>query len=411
MHRDARTTPYSCFPTTLPSLANLREVRGVLNQLNSSNAPSPSQRLVSLDVLRGLTVALMILVNNAGASNISYLQLRHSAWNGCTLTDCVFPCFLFMVGASIALSFRKRLAQNVARSVILLQILKRALLIFGIGILINALPFLQLANLRYYGVLQRIALCYFLAGVIYLFGGLAASAVVAILALIGYWWLMLHVRVPGYGMPGVDVAILDPSGNLASWLDRYLVPAAHLYRHTVYDPEGLLSTIPALANTLCGVLAASLLQTALATWKKALILLSCGLLFVGIGLLWSHSFPLNKRVWTSSFSLFTTGISLTLLALLFYAIDGPSKFRRGLTPWLIFGTNALTAYIFSEVLAIVLGVITLSHGETLQQFFFHLLPHSLGSLALLSAIYSILFVLVCALPVTYLYRHRIFLKI
>lgn len=387
-----------------------------MNPLNSSiaDAPSPappSQRLMSLDVLRGITVALMILVNNAGGSNISYLQLRHSAWNGCTLTDCVFPCFLFMVGASIALSFRKQLSQRVSRSVILLRVLKRAILICSIGLLLNGLPFFQFANLRYYGVLQRIALCYLLASVIYLFGGLTASAATVVVALAGYWWLMLHVRVPGYGLPGVDVGVLDPSGNLASWLDRHLVPAAHLYRHTVYDPEGLLSTIPALANTLFGILAASFLLAIRPIWQKFVILLSSGSLFIAAGLFWSHWFPLNKRVWTSSFALYTAGISIVSLALLFLAVDGPPKLRRGLTPWLIFGTNALTAYIFSEVLAIVLGAITLSHGETLQQWIFQLLPRSLGSLSLLSAVYSLLFVVVCALPVTYLYRHKIFLKI
>lgn len=366
---------------------------------------------MSLDVLRGLTIAFMILVNNAGASNISYAQLRHSAWNGCTLTDCVFPCFLFMVGVSITLSFRKRLSQKVARGAIVLQVLKRTLLIFGIGLLLNALPFLNMGNLRYYGVLQRIAICYLLASVTYLFGGWAMSSVVAVLALIGYWWLMLHVRVPGFGLPGVDIGILDPTGNLASWLDRYLVPAAHLYHHTVYDPEGLLSTIPALANTLFGTLAASLLLTGHTAWRKFAILLSGGVLFIAAGLLWSHSFPLNKRLWTSSFSLFTTGVSMALLAVFFWLIDGPPKLRKGLAPWLVFGTNALAAYVFSEVLAIVLGVITLSHGETLQRFLFRLLPQSLGPVAFLSLIYSLVFVIVCALPATYLYRHKIFLKL
>ncbi len=366
--------------------------------------------MVSLDVLRGLTIALMILVNNAGASNISYAQLRHSAWNGCTLTDCVFPCFLFMVGVSITLSFRKRLSQKVARGVIMLQVLKRTLLIFGIGLLLNALPFFDIGNLRFYGVLQRIAICYLLASVTYLFGGVIASSGVAILALVGYWWLMLHVRVPGYGLPGVDVGILDPAGNLASWLDRFLVPAAHLYHHTVYDPEGFLSTIPALANTLFGVLAASLLLTPRAAWQKFVILFFSGALFIAAGLLWAHWFPLNKRLWTSSFAIFTTGVSMALMAVFFWAIDGPPKLRKGLAPWLIFGTNALAAYVFSEVLAIVLGVITLSRGESLQQFFFRLLPHSLGPSAFLSAIYSFVFVIVCALPATYLYRHKIFLK-
>lgn len=366
---------------------------------------------MSLDVLRGLTVALMILVNNAGASNIAYTQLRHSAWNGCTLTDCVFPCFLFMVGVSITLSFRKRLAQKVARGVIMLQILKRTLLIFGIGLILNALPFLNMGSLRYYGVLQRIAACYFLASITYLFGGLVISCGLAIFALVGYWWLMLHVRVPGYGLPGVNIGILDPAGNLASWLDRSLVPATHLYHHTVYDTEGLLSTLPALTNTLFGIFTASLLLTHRTAWRKLVTLFLSGVLFIAAGLLWSHWFPLNKRLWTSSFALFTTGISMALLAVFFWAIDGPPKLRKGLTPWLIFGKNALAAYVFSEVLTVLLGVITLAHGESLQQFFFRLLPHSLGPPAFLSAIYSLCFVIVCALPAAYLYRHKIFLKL
>ena len=381
------------------------------SSVDAAGSNSQSQRLLSLDVLRGFTVALMILVNNAGGSNIAYAQLRHSAWNGCTVTDWVFPGFLFMVGASIALSFKRRLSQHISRGVILLQVLKRALLIFFIGLLLNALPFFQLSDLRYYGVLQRIAICYALASIVYIWGGLVASSLVSGFALVGYWWLMLHVRVPGYGMPGVDVGILDPAGNLAAWLDRSLVPSAHMYRHTVYDPEGLLSTLPALASTLFGVIAASVLQTQRTAWDKVTFLLSSGVIFISGGLLWSHWFPLNKRVWTSSFVLLTTGISMALLALLFWTIDGPWKVRRGITPWLVFGTNALAAYIFSEMLAIILVAINLSHGETLQQFLFRLLPHSLGPPPLLSVLYSVLFVIVCSLPVTYLYRHKIFLKI
>lgn len=382
-----------------------------MNQSNTVVPLSPEKRLVSLDVLRGLTIALMILVNNTSASNISYAQLRHSAWNGCTIADCVFPCFLFMVGISIALSFRKRLAQDVMRSTIMLQVLKRTFLIFGIGLLLNALPLFNVDSLRYYGVLQRIAICYLFASMIYLFGGWAASTVVSIFALIGYWWLMLHVRVPGYGLPGIDVGILDPAGNLASWLDRSLVPAAHLYHHTVYDPEGLLSSLPALANTLFGILAAAILFSDRTAWRKFTVLLGGAALSIVAGLLWSHWFPLNKRVWTSSFALFTTGVSMAFLAICFWVIDGPLKLRRGLTPWLIFGMNALAAYIFSEVLAVVLSSITLSRGESLQQFLFRLLPHSLGPAAFLSAIYSLLFVIVCALPTAYLYRRKIFIKL
>jgi len=378
----------------------------------STDISAPTQqRLLSLDVLRGLTVALMILVNNAGDGKVSYAQLRHSVWNGCTLTDIVFPLFLFIVGASIALAFQRRLSQNVSRSVILVQVLKRSVLIFFIGLVLNALPFFQLGELRYYGVLQRIAICYALASLVYLYGGVRGSAVSIVIAIAGYWFLMLHVSVPGYGMPGVDVAVLNPSGNLAAWLDRLLVPTAHLYRHTVYDPEGLLSTIPAVATTLFGVLAGSLLQTPREAWRKAVALSLGGVVLLSAGLVWSHWFPLNKRVWTSSYTLFTAGISMLVLALLFWLIDGPLRVRRGLTPWLVLGTNALTAYIFSEVLAIALSAITLSRGESLQQFLYGMLPQSFGSPSLVSVGYSLLFVIVCSLPVLYLYRHKIFIKL
>ena len=368
-------------------------------------------RLQSLDVLRGLTVAFMILVNNAGDGAVSYAQLRHSVWNGCTLTDVVFPLFLFIVGASITLSFGARLDRGVPRRTILLQVGKRSLLIFAVGLLLNALPYFHLSDLRYYGVMQRIALCYALASVIFLAGRLAACAAACVAALAGYWWLLLHVPVPGIGLPGVAVSILDSHGNLAAWLDRLLVPPAHLYHHGFYDPEGLLSTLPALASTLFGVFAAAWLLTDRPAWRKSAALFAGGLFLLACGLFWAQSFPLNKRLWTSSYVLFTAGISIALFASLYWIIDGPYTFRRGLTPWLAFGTNALTAYVLSEVLAPVLSAIYLPGGENLQQFLFHLLPRWLGSPPFVSLLYSMLFVLVCYLPVFALYRRKIFIKL
>jgi len=370
-----------------------------------------SRRLLSLDVLRGMTVALMILVNNAGDGAVSYAQLRHSVWNGCTVTDVVFPLFLFIVGASITLAFSARIDRGASRRTILLQVCKRSALIALVGLLLNALPFFDLGNLRYFGVMQRIALCYALASAIYLAGRVVASLVISALALAGYWWLLVHVPVPGVGIPGVTVGILDQFGNLTAWLDRLLVPSAHLYHHSFYDPEGLLSTLPAVASTLLGVLAAAWLQSARPILQKAFTLFSCGILLLNCGLIWSQSFPLNKRLWTSSFVLFTAGISMALLALIYWLVDGRMQLRHGLTPWLAFGTNALTAYVLSEVLAIALGTIKLPGGNNLQQSLFFLLPRWLGPAPTVSMIYSILFVFVCYLPVLGLYRRKIFIKL
>jgi predicted acyltransferase len=372
-------------------------------------------RLLSLDVLRGMTVALMILVNNAGDGSVSYAQLRHSVWNGCTLTDVVFPLFLFIVGSSIALSFRARLQHDVSRYAVALQMLRRALTIFALGLLLNALPYFHLSELRYYGVLQRIAFCYALAGALYLFGGVAACGVAAAAAVVGYWLLLTHAPVPGFGLPGVSIEVLDRYGNLASWLDRSMVPQAHLYRHSFYDPEGLLSTLPALVNTLLGVLAAVWLQSVRPPWKRAVALLACGVALIAGGVLWSYSLPLNKRLWTSSFALFTSGIAMVLLAVLFWRIDsGRSddlQRSRLLKPWLVFGTNALTAYVLSEVLAMALAAVPVHGGENLQQLLYGLLPRWLGPPPFVSLLYSILFVCVCYLPVRELYRRRIFVKL
>ncbi|MGO8760087.1 MAG: acyltransferase family protein [Terracidiphilus sp.] len=373
--------------------------------------PPRALRLLSLDVLRGMTVALMILVNNAGDGAVSYPQLRHSVWNGCTLTDLVFPSFLFIVGASIALAFSVRLGRGASRKSILLQSAKRAVLIFLVGLLLNALPFFHLADLRVYGVLQRIALCYFLAAALYLAGGTRLCAAATGLALLGYWALLLHVPVPGFGLPAVDVPVLDRTANLASWLDRLLIPSAHLYRHGVYDPEGLLSTLPALATTLLGLLAMRWLQAAAPSRSRSLLLAAAGLVLLLLGLLWSSSFPLNKRLWTSSFVLFTGGISAILLALLHWAIDGPWQLRKGLAPWLVFGTNALSAYVLSEVLAGLLAAIPFPGASNLQQALYRLLPQWLGPPPFVSLVYSILFAAVCFLPILFLYRRKIFIKL
>jgi predicted acyltransferase len=373
------------------------------------------RRLVSLDVMRGATVALMILVNNAGGGAISYVELRHSVWNGCSVADVVFPLFLFIVGASISIALPRRLDRDHSKSAVLLQVLKRAALIAMVGLVLNALPMFQMGQLRYYGVLQRIALCYLFASVIFLFGRAPACAAAIVVALLGYWILLGCVPVPGYGLPGIDVPMLDPHGNLTAWIDRELVPAAHLYHQGFYDPEGLLSTLPAIATTLFGTVSILWLRTAGSAQRRSAWLVLCGAVLVFAGLFWGQSFPLNKRLWTSSFVLFNAGLDMVLHATLYWGIDCRAepapRLRQGLTPLLAFGSNALTAYVFSEVLAVALSATPVGHQETLQHWLFRLLPTGLGSAAFLSLIYSLLFVAVCFVPVMMLYRRKVFIKL
>lgn len=369
-------------------------------------------RLVSLDVLRGLTVAFMILVNTAGDGAVSYPQLRHSAWNGCTLTDLIFPAFLFIMGVSMALSFQGRLAKGTPPGRIALQVLKRSALMVGLGLLLNALPEFHLGTLRYMGVLQRIGICYLICGLLLLYLRNWMIVAIAVATTSGYWLLMTRVAVPGFGVPGVDMPLLDPHGNLASYVDRLLIPQAHLYHRGFYDPEGVLSTLPALATVLFGALTAMWIRRAdLPASRRIAGLAFAAACFVTFGLIWGQSFPINKRLWTSSYVLFAAGIPMLLLAILIWAIDERRWLKKGLTPWLVLGTNALTAYVFSELLAILLGNISVAGAGTLQRYLYLCLPLWLGPPPLRSLIWSMLFVGVCFLPVWYLYRRKIFIKL
>src|SRR6185437_360385 len=316
-------------------------------------------RLQSLDVLRGLTIVLMILVNQSGDRAHTYSPLIHAPWNGLTFADVVFPCFLFIVGVSLVLSLSGRLQRGTDRSMLIGQALKRAAILFAIGLILNALPWPGLASFRIYGVLQRIAFCYFVAVLLYLGLKPRTLLLATVGILLGYYVLLRWVPVPGYGIPGVDIAFLDPHGNLAAWLDRQIFPASHLYQQGFYDPEGLLSSLPALASTLIGVLTGiELLKQKAGSLKRAFI---TGAICLTMGLLWSHWFPLNKRLWTSSFVLVTAGISLIAFGLLRWWLDGHSNRGRPLVPFRIFGINALAAYVFSDFVAAVLSTVRLPH--------------------------------------------------
>jgi predicted acyltransferase len=315
-------------------------------------APS-SQRLRSVDVFRGLTVAGMVIVNNPGDWNAVYAPLLHAEWHGWTPTDLIFPFFLFIVGVAVALSPTSAGGMN--------GVLRRAAVIFGLGLFLAGFPFFNLSTWRVPGVLQRIAFCYLAAVIITRLtrsddrvrSHLARLAAVAGLLVVGYAVLMLWVPVPG-GHAGD----LSPAGNLGAWLDRALLKG-HLWRSD-WDPEGLLSTVPAVATTLLGVMAGVSLRLAAdrAAWRRMLIAAGIGL--VATGLAWNASFPINKALWTSSYVLFTGGLAAVALAACSAWCDESSSSgwrARTSEPFVALGRNAILLFVLSGLIGRLLVVV------------------------------------------------------
>ena len=381
----------------------------------SKAVPQPlASRLVSLDVFRGLTIAGMILVNNNGNGSAAYWPLKHSRWNGWTPTDLVFPFFLFIVGVSMTFSFSSRLKRGESAGQLLAHAVRRAIILFALGVFLNGFPNeFHPATIRIEGVLQRIALCYLLAAFVVLWTGTRGRVTAIAICLIGYWVLMRFVPVPGFGVPTHAVPLLDPDCNLAAWLDRKLL-MGHLYERT-RDPEGLLSTMPALATTLIGVLTGDGLRSNASARRKVTGMVALGVIGVVAGKFFGLWFPINKKLWTSSYVLFTGGAALLGLSLCYAVLDLKKWRGRWTMPILVFGMNSIVAYAFSEMLAKVLDAwpVRAAGGAALsaQEFIYQRWFAPLGSAPNASLIYSLAFVLVCWVVAWLLYRKRIFIKI
>lgn len=396
---------------------------------NPSLAPTKPARMLSIDALRGLTLAFMILVNNNGDWVRAYWPLKHAEWNGFTPTDLVFPTFLFLIGVSIVFSTQSRLAQGATRQSLFLHILWRTAILLLLGFFCNSFPYFHFATMRFYGVLPRIAICYGIVATLYLISpGWRGKLAILVACLVSYWLLMRFVTVPGYGLPTRDIPINDPNGNLTAFIDRHIFPPYRLYE-TTRDPEGLLSTIPALATPLLGVLTGIWLRTGKSLAQKARGIAIAGLSCVLLGGLWNIEFPINKKLWTSPFVLFAGGCSLLLLALSIFVVDilggrdtianslqskinlGKSKPKPWLVPLLVFGTNAITAYVISELLPGILGFIHVKPRVEISQWYWDSLVKTIHDLSFASLVFSLTWVLICWIPVAILYRRRIFIKI
>lgn len=394
---------------------------------------------MSLDVFRGLTIVGMLLVNVPGDASAVYTQLRHSAWNGCTIGDLVFPFFLFVVGITTHLSLHSRAARGDSDDVLRRQILRRGALLFAIGLLLNWFPFYQygaiagnpsptfidhvvarLLELRVLGVLQRIALVYVAAALLTFRAPTKRVVVIVVTILIGYWIVLTLMPVPGQGALGARL-LNDPSRTLAAWVDHVTLDwtrwglGNHIWSGTaVYDPEGLLTTLTAIATTMIGVLAGRSLGGQ--GWQRATMksLLAAGALLVVAGLAWSIVFPINKNLWTSSYVLFTAGVACTSLAAIAWLVDAKGS-TRWTQPLIVFGVNPLAAYVGAELTAIFFdstikfridGRMKSLRESAYEHLFVPWMDARLASLA-----YSLVFVALCYVLLLALYRRRIFAKI
>jgi predicted acyltransferase len=364
----------------------------------------PSGRLHSLDAFRGLTIAGMILVNNPGSWSHVYAPLRHAEWHGWTPTDLIFPFFLFIVGVAIPFSFGKRMERGDSRRTLLVHIGRRAAILFGLGLLMAAYPRFDLGNLRIMGVLQRIGLVYLLAALCYLFLARKGRAWVAAGLLLGYWALLTLVPVPGYG-PGD----LSPEGNLGAFLDRMIL-GGRLWRE-MWDPEGLLSTLPAVATTLLGIFTGEWLRSSRGSGAKVAGLLAGGVAGISSGLLWGLVFPINKPLWTSSYVLFTAGAGLVLLAFFFWTMDH-LKARRWAAPFRVYGMNAIAVFVASGLLAKQMGLTRVGpEGVSMKSWIYTELFASWAGPLNGSLLFAVAYVLFWLALMWILYRRRIFIKI
>jgi predicted acyltransferase len=361
-----------------------------------------TERLRSLDAFRGITIVAMILVNNPGTWSDVYGPLRHAAWNGWTPTDLIFPFFLFIIGVAIAFSLGYRRGHGAARGELLISVARRTLLIFGLGIFLNGFPLFDWSALRIPGVLQRVALCYGAASLLLLTLGVRGQCVSARLLVVGYW--MLTALAPGDG--------LTPETTFAARVDDALLHG-HLL-HDGWDPEGVLSTLPAIATALVGVLAGHWLRSPRAATERAAGLALAGGTLTMLGLLMNRWCPINKSLWSASFVVFTAGAALSGLALCYWLIDVRGH-RRWAAPFVVYGMNPIVAYVLSTLVAkeMLLWPVPRTDGTALdlQRCLFESVFLRLARPIDASLLYAVSYVLVWLGVASLLYRRGVVIKI
>jgi predicted acyltransferase len=364
----------------------------------------PGNRLQSLDVFRGATLASMVLVNNPGSWDHIYPQLEHAAWHGWTFTDTVFPFFLWIAGVALTLSFAKRIERGDSRLKLFFHVLRRSLLIFAVGLFLNGFPYFHLDRIRYLGVLQRIAICYLICATLFLVLKVRGLIVTIITLLAGYWLLMMLVPVPDCG-----AGHLEKDCNLEKYIDGIFL-TGHMWSQTrVWDPEGLVSTIPAIATMLFGILTGYMLRSNRPPAEKSAWMFITGNILLFAGLVMNFWLPINKSLWTSSYSVYMAGLASIVFAMCYWIVDVRER-RHWSRFFAIYGMNALAVFIFTGMLGRLLGIIKIG-TQPLEAWIFDNIFAPLASPINASLLYAIVNVFFYFLIVYVMYRRDWFLRV
>ncbi|WP_428328970.1 acyltransferase family protein [Mucilaginibacter sp.] len=374
-----------------------------------------ANRFLSLDVFRGMTICFMIIVNTPGSGAAPFAPLEHAAWFGFTPTDLVFPSFLFAVGNAMSFSMKKFIGQS--NSSVILKMLKRAALIFLFGYLMSWFPFVQhdasgwslspLSHTRILGVLQRIALCYLFASlIIHFIRSTNKIIVISVVLLLGYWILLLVFgdHAQPYGM----------LTNAGTYLDKWAMGDNHLYHGegVAFDPEGILSTLPAIVNVICGYFAGKYIQEKGKGYETISKLMLFGFLFIFIALCWNMSFPISKKLWSSPFSLLTVGIDLVIISALIYIIEIRSWNKGNWTAFFTtVGKNPLPVYLFSELFVVILFMINITPKDNFYGWINNVLFQVIAPGAIGSLLFAICYMLVCWTFGKILDKNKIYLRV
>jgi predicted acyltransferase len=371
------------------------------------------QRLISLDVFRGLTIGAMVLVNNPGSWSAVYPPLEHAQWHGWTFTDTIFPFFIFIMGIAIPIALEKRKAAGQVGSGLYLKLLQRTASLFGLGLFLAIFPFynwlkaewIDIGHLRIMGVLPRLALCYFFASVLFLWLKPRGLLIAAFALLFGYWALMV------WGGKG-DLSV---EGNFSGLIDRAVL-GPHMWKGSeFYDPEGLLSTLPAIATCIFGVLTGQLIASPKTAEGKVAEMFVWGFALLALGWMWSAFLPINKGLWTSSYSVFMSGLAMCVLAACYWIID-IKGWKAWTGPFVVFGVNALALFVGSGMMGRLLNMIPVGMGAdgkpiSLKTGIYESGFAPLGSPMNTSLMFAICFIGLWLFLMWLLYRKKIFIKV